>query len=476
MWQVRELPPKLRYRDHSLKRPLRMPGRAGSDSGQNETFAEFLERKRHHAIRKANQSKSQRVLLDSLWEIAITRMYVDLDRPSEAATSPKKRSWNPAVDYRRIASCQSQCVVFKPACCGSRPVAVPIGCDHRLCPLCNAKRLQHFRAPVREIVEKMENPTLLTLTIPNVQELERQTFVQLRGSWKEFARANKEHVRGGLYAIECTYNREEKTWHPHVHVLFDASRPYTGMAICANCRSKGQRSKGQPRVGLSAECTCPFFIAKMRLEFLWLRITSSDARKLYSRNSFESWKRETFAHIDDMEWNKRFRRVVDVRAVKDEAGAVNEVVKYISKTNKFLDIPEAVEQFLRGVRGVRVIQAFGCFYNVELEAPITKSQSEETAAAGIASPVTGAASFLHCECGANRFERLGVYSMDALVMEESGRWVLKRSCDAKGCRRSGVQERRVSEWHLSSAKSPSSNGLRTTLGARLLDSWNPSMW
>ena len=102
-----------------------------------------------------------------------------------------------------------------------------------------------------------------------------------------------------------------------------------------------------------------------------------------------------FAQADDVEWNKRFRRVVDVRVVKGD-DAVYEVIKYVSKTNRFLDIPDAVEQFLQAVRGVRVIQTFGIYYNFKMEVPITKAEREDLAAAGIEAPVAGVVSFLQC--------------------------------------------------------------------------------
>jgi hypothetical protein len=306
----------------------------------------------------------------------------------------------------------------------------------------------------------MEHPTLLTLTIPNVGTLKKTTFAQIRSWWKEFFRANKKHLRGGFYSIEATYNREDKTWHPHLHVLFDASHAYQGMGICNSCKSKGRRGHGQQRVGLSVDCTCPFFIAKMLVEYSWLRITSPDARKLYKRNSFKSWLRDTFTHADDLDWNRRFRRVVDVRAVKGE-NAVYEVIKYVSKTNRFLDIPEAVEQFLRAVRGVRVIQTFGSFYNFKLEVPITKAEVEELAAVGIDAPVAGVESFLHCDCGSNKFLKIGIVGMADVEMDESGRWVLRPSSEQRGCRSSGVPGR-GREWDLSSAESQTLSGTIAT--------------
>ena len=98
---------------------------------------------------------------------------------------------------------------------------------------------------------------------------------------------------------------------------------------------------------------------KRRLEYSWLRITSADARRKYRGNekSFREWMADSQDRPPGCDWNKANRRVLDIRRVKQTGdGAVYEVVKYISKSNRFLDIPEAVAGFLSAARGVRVIQ------------------------------------------------------------------------------------------------------------------------
>jgi hypothetical protein len=119
--------------------------------------------------------------------------------------------------------------------------------------------------------------------------------------------------------------------------------------------------------------------------------------------------------------------------VKGE-GAVYEVIKYVSKTNRFLDLAEAVEPFLRAVRGVRVMQTFGCYYNVKLEVPVTNADVEALAAEGIEATPTSAASFLHCDCGKNEFRRIGVFSMADVEMDKDGRWLIRQSRERRSCR------------------------------------------
>lgn len=382
-----------------------------------ETLAERLARKTEAQQRRAAQKFMHRQLMGTLKGIALREKAEDLEAHWNGAESSDKGPWQASKDYRRLNHCQSEWIGFKASCCDSRAVAVPIGCNHRLCPLCNAARLEHYRGPAREMLAAMEHPTFLTLTVPNVARLTRRTFNQLRQWWKEFFRSNKRILRGGLYAIEVTFNRESRTWHPHFHIVFDAPWPTRGV----------KRNE--------------FLLLKRTLEFSWLRITSKDARKVFRRNEYQRWQREAVLQSPGSDWNQRYRRVVDIRPVTGE-NAVYEVIKYVSKTNRFLDIPEAVEVFLRAIRGVRVMQTFGTFYNFKMEVPITKEDVEALAAEGIAveAPTAGAASFLKCDCGKNHFKRIGVFSMSHVEMDSSGRWLLRPEHVRQRCRGSSIDE------------------------------------
>ena len=375
---------------------------------EEETLAERLERKTKHVKRRAAQKYMHSQLLDTLRGIAMRAAYGQF--PDEAPPKGKKvKVWSAAREFRRVDRCQSLWRAFKPRCCSGKTVAVPIGCNHRLCPLCNAARLEHYRGPMREILSAMENPTFLTLTVPNVVNLTKQHFLQIRTWWKEFYRSNKSFLRGGLYSIEVTYNREDKTWHVHLHILYDSLYRVGGM----------KREQ--------------FNLLVAYLQFAWVRITSAKARKAYKGNEIERWIQDRDAHSAGDVWFSDYWRKVDIRRVKSE-NAVYEVIKYISKTNRFLDLAEAVESYLRAVRNVRVIQTFGSFYNVKLEVPLTKADVKALAAAGIRAEVTSVKSFLECDCKKNDFEDIGVVSMDAVEQDETGRWCLKLSCVRKQCR------------------------------------------
>jgi hypothetical protein len=440
MFIERVVPPELMFRNRSPKRIPRVPRKhfakrslvncnhlATSDTKvlPEETLAERLARKTENQKRRVGQRYIYNQIKETLRGLALRLYQENMDRYRDGLETPDEGPWSPARDLRRLEACQSEWIGFKPECCDSQAVAVPIGCNHRLCPLCNAARLERYRGPARQLLEAMEYPTFLSLTVPNVEKLTRETFDEIRGWWKEFFRSNKAFLRGGLYTIEVTYNRQEKTWHPHLHIVLNAPWPTRGMKRAA------------------------FLTMKRALEFSWLRITSPEVRKVYRRNEYVRWNNETSQHEPGSDWNQKYRRVVDIRPVKNNSSAVYELIKYISKTNRFVDLPDAVEMFLRSVRGVRVIQTFGSFYNFKMEVPMTKADLEALAASGISTgniPV-GAASFLRCDCGKNEFHRIGVFSMSDVEMDKDGRWLIRQSCERRRCRGSSTSTEANDGFH-----------------------------
>jgi hypothetical protein len=431
MFIERVVPPELIYKNRSPKRSPRLLKRVPAERSlvncnhlatsntkvpPEETLAERLARKTEHQKRRVGQRYIYNQIKETLRELALRSYRENMDRYRDGLETPDKGPWSPARDLRRLEACQSEWIGYKPGCCDSQAVAVPIGCNHRLCPLCNAARLERYRGPARELLGAMDYPTFLTLTVPNVDKLTRETFDEIHKWWKEFFRSNKAFLRGGLCTIEGTYNRQEKTWHPHLHIVFDAPWPTRGME------------------------RADFLTMKRALEFSWLRITSPEARKVFRRNEYLRWNNETAQHEPGSDWNQKYRRVVDIRPVKNDSSAVYELIKYISKTNRFVDLPDAVEMFLRAVRGVRVIQTFGSFYNFKMEVPMTKADLEALAASGIETvnnPV-GAASFLRCGCGKNEFHRIGVFSMADVEMGGGGRWLIRLSHERRRCRGSST--------------------------------------
>jgi len=96
-------------------------------------------------------------------------------------------------------------------------------CRDRLCPLCSALRGRECTDRVTKLVQRMNAPRFVTLTVKNdAAPLASQVdflftcFRKLRAHawWKK-------KVTGGCYSLEVTYNAREATWHPHLHLIVD---------------------------------------------------------------------------------------------------------------------------------------------------------------------------------------------------------------------------------------------------------------
>lgn len=350
--------------------------------------------------------------------------------------------------YEQLRNCQAQWIGYRAACCGpkTRPLAVPIGCGHRLCPLCSARRAQEAKKRIRSTFDLLTHPVLMTLTTPNQITICKQDFTLFRKRTRTFLKQHKWNratesvpesgwIKGGIYALETTYNRAEKSWHIHCHILADLASPLPSKMA---------------RTLLAGSRVYSFTAIKLRLEFDWLRLTSSawgkkprkDADPMKKNGeifNFEQWvslgremhlrewrdggykpvegisERERAART---EWNRENRRVVDVRPVTDRDGAANEVLKYLTKVANFSDLPDAVEPFMNAVRSARLIQKFGTWYGAKID-PATEFDPEH---------------FenwreMKCTCGLNAWECMGVFYRDDVEMDSSGRWHLKRTIE-----------------------------------------------
>lgn len=297
---------------------------------------------------------------------------------------------NPAreKDHARVAQCQREWLGFK--CCDSgRVMAVPIGCNHKLCPLCAAHRAEKYRARVSCLFDRLNNPWFLTLTVPNVRRLSKRTYSTLRRRVRVLLKQYEPWVAGGVYSLETTWNRKDQTWHVHVHVLLDAQ-----------FSPPARRSE--------------FIRFKRQLEFDWMRITGGTH---WSPGDFATWFSNTNFRANHeaqaaamTAWNRINRRVVDIRPVRDRRGAAFEVFKYITKVCDFVDDPFAVEGFLRGSRGVRMLQTFGTWYGFKFDAP------------------EGAAAGLKCTAGCtdSHWRKIGRFYRECIESLPDGTYAVRR--------------------------------------------------
>lgn len=339
----------------------------------------------------------------------------------------------------QLYNCQSQWVGYRAKCCGRKtvPQAVPIGCNHRLCPLCCHVRSQHAQRRIRKMSDRLKCPALITLTIPNLKSIRKHDYTMFRQRVRKFVKQHGAWILGGVYSLETTYNRKDKTWHIHVHILADLAAPLPTKA---------------DKVKLAGREEYRFSAIKWRLEYDWLRLWTTSYRKKPRKNAsaqarngeeyeFEQWIEACRKHStlwakkkvgrrwvlrDDLTrreleryqamsaWNARNRIVIDVAPVLDREGAAKEVLKYITKVAMFSDLPEAIEPFVNAVHGARLIQTFGTWYGVKLD---TEPDEEERTHG------------MQCACGCNDWKRMGIFYSRDVQFDPDGRWRLRAPHD-----------------------------------------------
>lgn len=349
--------------------------------------------------------------------------------------------------WLRLHNCRNEWLGFQADCCKSqtRPVAVPIGCNDRLCPLCAYDRSRAARKRIKELFGRLTHPVLITLTVPNLETIRKHDYTLFRQRVRKLIAQHPE-MRGGVYSLETTYNRERKTWHIHAHMLCDFPAPLPAKTI-----TDGAGKTHKNMVMLAGEPVYAFTAYKMRLEFDWLRLWSNRRGKMAAKNAsamrrngdtyiFEEWVREgranrlkiwsraTRSYITDpelsaeqirerTEWNRENRRVVDARPVTDRDGAAREVLKYITKVADFGDDSEAVEIFATATKGVRLIQTWGTWYGFKAEPEPGEMREPETWGE------------MQCACGLNDWRRMGVFYRRDVEMDPAGRWHLIHAHD-----------------------------------------------
>ncbi len=312
-------------------------------------------------------------------------------------------------DHARLHNCQREWIGFKANCCQTA-LAVPIGCNHRLCFLCNSHRAEKYRKRVRTLFDRLTHPQFLTLTIPNIPlgKLRKRVYSDFRKKFNKFRKIHAGWIKGGIIAFETTFNNQPaspsfQTWHVHAHVLIDGA---AALPVC-RCRPNQRAAQGLPR-HLDG---CEFVRFKKRLEFDWLLLTGG--RKTgWGNADFDYWlhctQRPGGAEAARHKWNSANRRIIDIRRVTDRKKAAFEVLKYVTKASYFIHVPKAVEEFITAVKGTRMLQPFGSWYGFKFEDDVNDW------------------SHLECGCGKNEFERIqGSLKREGVFMDEFGRWRIR---------------------------------------------------
>ena len=103
------------------------------------------------------------------------------------------------------------------------PRLAAIRCRDRLCPLCAGRRSGEASKLAGKALKAMNSPRFLTLTVRSTPVPLADQLRVLIEAWKNFRRSKewKEHVTGGIYAVQITRGKPGEGWHPHLHILID---------------------------------------------------------------------------------------------------------------------------------------------------------------------------------------------------------------------------------------------------------------
>ena len=103
-------------------------------------------------------------------------------------------------------------------------------CKQRLCPVCNYRRSTMLWHKVSNVINDIQNEKLLiTLTVKNCTgDKLRSTIDSILESFHRLTsrRMWKRNIVGFIRGLEITYNSQEDTFHPHIHILAIASENY----------------------------------------------------------------------------------------------------------------------------------------------------------------------------------------------------------------------------------------------------------
>lgn len=136
------------------------------------------------------------------------------------------------------------------------PYAALQRCRDRLCPLCSDRRGKVAAGKTADLVATFNAPRFITFTTrarpdPLLLRLRHLivAFQRLRQTpeWRSW-------VKGGIYALEVTWNPRAETWHPHLHVIADGEfiphaklrklwQALTGDSFIVDVRAVPDRSK-----------------------------------------------------------------------------------------------------------------------------------------------------------------------------------------------------------------------------------------
>lgn len=200
---------------------------------------------------------------------------------------------------------------------------VPFPCGSIFCPSCANLRSRRLQKKLLSKVNRADRSYWsLTLTVPNIERLDKFEVLSLMKNWSKlwksstfqsFAGEKGELLRiyGAVRSVEVTYNVKSQSWHPHLHVLFEAPR---------------------------------------KLPLSWLDLLKAAWSRL---NGCDCYVHLDRAYSRTKRGEKKFGKL--------NRRAIREFCKYVTKSADFADDYVLVGDFVRAFESVRRIQGYGSF-------------------------------------------------------------------------------------------------------------------
>ena len=135
----------------------------------------------------------------------------------------------------RVRFCSSALAFLRNLETGEKKLHSADFCKERLCPMCQWRKSLKVFHQVSKVMDRTQQeqpklvPLFLTLTLKNCTDAElSETLDIIFQGWYQVTkhRKIKRIVKGWFRALEVTYNKEDNTFHPHIHAIILVDKSY----------------------------------------------------------------------------------------------------------------------------------------------------------------------------------------------------------------------------------------------------------
>lgn len=260
--------------------------------------------------------------------------------------------------------CNETVNVIECADCGTAHSIGSMHCDHRLCPICQVRRSRRVAAESLAVMDHLEGTGrlrgvkmfLLTLTQTNVPDGElAKTIDKMLDALTRIrhVRDFRNYVVGSARNIEVTRNYNQRTWHPHVHVI------------------------------LMLRGDAP--------DYMW----RDDGQHEFHRACY--WRRLWFELMGLQQMP-----ICHIEPINDGPGAVREISKYVAKSQSLLmrlgwdEIDKCIIELDRALHGRNLIAYTGAWRTGRRELKRRAEINDELMDTNLKLDAAGG---YHCKCG-----------------------------------------------------------------------------